>query len=112
MRDDDQSRRKGCENFYGVFAGFEIEVVGDLVQDEQLRGPGRDLRQGQAGPLAARKPAHLGMDFFIFPEQEVIEMPAHLRVRPIRNQFSECHKVSRQVLRSSGSCVTAISVPA
>ena len=48
------------EQLLQQFEGLDVEVVGGLVQDQDIGGPGEQTRQQQAAALPAGQGLHLG----------------------------------------------------
>ncbi len=57
VRDQDERAAVGGEGLLELFDGFDVEVVGRLIKDEEVHAAG--LQQGQPGPgpLARRQRA-------------------------------------------------------
>ena len=66
-------------------ARLDIEMVGRLIEDQNMRRLAGDQRERQPRPLAARELAHGDIDL-VARETEAAELPAHLAWRRIRQQ--------------------------
>ena len=65
------------EGLFQGFAGGDVQVVGRLVEQEQVRAANHDLRQAETVPLASRERGYL-LEDVLAGEQEGAEQVAGL----------------------------------
>lgn len=76
MGDEHQRDARGNQHLLEPFDGADIEMVGRLVQQQQLRGNGQCLRQRQAFFLTAGKRSDQGVGV----EREALDDALGLRL--------------------------------
>ena len=79
MGDQQQRAGVGHEGLGKVFAGVDVQMVGGLVQKQQVGPFQHDLRKAQAGQLAAGKRL-AGLEHRLAPEAQLCQMAAHLQL--------------------------------
>ncbi|GMA73839.1 hypothetical protein GCM10025880_02560 [Methylorubrum aminovorans] len=81
MADQNQGAGIVAEHLLQQVEGLEVEVVGGLVEHEEVGGLGERPRDQQAVALAAREHAHRGARLF-GAEKEVLEIADHVAAAP------------------------------
>ena len=79
MGDQQQRAGVGHEGLGEVFAGVDVQMVGGLVQKQQVGPFQHDLRKAQAGQLATGKRL-AGLEHRLAPEAQLCQMAAHLQL--------------------------------
>ena len=64
VRDKEQGSRELPEGLLDDLAGFDIQVIRRLIQDQQVPRPKQQLRQGQARLFASGKDGNTFFDVF------------------------------------------------
>lgn len=79
MGDQQQGAGVGHQRLGQVFAGIDVQVVGGLVQKQQIRPFQHDLRKAQTRQLAAGQ-CFAGLEHRIAPEAQLCKVAAHLQL--------------------------------
>ncbi len=82
MRDDDERRGRGPEEGFQRLARRDIQVVGRLVEQQEVCGCDPKQRELEPGPLASGQLGHRREDV-VAAEQEPREVPARLTGREV-----------------------------
>ena len=77
--DQQQGAGVGHQRFGQVLAGIDVQVVGGLVQKQQIRTFQHDLRKAQTRQLAAGQ-CFAGLEHRIAPEAQLCKVAAHLQL--------------------------------
>ena len=83
VRDQEDGALEGGQGADQGFAGVDVEVVGGLVEDEELRGVAGRQREEEAGLFATRQRGNL-VAGAVGIQTEARQLAAHLRRRCLR----------------------------
>ena len=70
MGDEEQRAGVGHQRLGQIFAGVDVQVVGRLVEEKQIRPFQHDLREAQTGQLAAGQ-GFAGLEDRLAPEAQL-----------------------------------------